>query len=68
MTRSMKIVMRPDPFSDTLQIRIEIPELFTATHFFALQEFEKKFMGYNVSMPDRLRALADFIERTQGEE
>jgi hypothetical protein len=47
-----------------LRIQIEIPEVFTATHFFALQEFEKVFMGREFSMSQRLRALAEFVART----
>jgi hypothetical protein len=61
----IKVRLRPDPISATLKIEAEIPEVFCATHYFALQQFERVFLGYNVPMSDRLRALADFVERTQ---
>jgi hypothetical protein len=65
VTKQATVKMTPDPLSSALRIEIEIPEVYAADHYFALRDFERIFMGYRVPMSKRLRALADFIQRTQ---
>jgi hypothetical protein len=64
MSTLPKIEIWRDPMTTTLHIKIEIPELFAVSHFFAVQEFEKRFWDIKKPLSDRLTVLARFVRAT----
>jgi len=59
------IEMWRDPATATIHIKIEISEVFTATHLFACQQFERVFGDHEKPLSTKLLALAEFVRRTQ---
>ena len=54
-----------DELGAKLHIKLEIPDVFSAKHYFALQELGRVFMDMNRPASDRLHALAHFIRITR---